>query len=133
METDPQILGTLEDIRRLLQVLTWISAIIAAAVTVRLIIYAYVTWRQVKSEGLEALVMPHYRQGRLDRVVELCREELGQRPDNPYAHWYLGIVDFDRGSSESARAHFDRVLALVPSWRPSVEPYLQKLNNQPGG
>ena len=45
MNSESQILGSVEELRHLVQVLVWIGAIGAAALVLRTIIEAYATWR----------------------------------------------------------------------------------------
>src|SRR5688500_10223050 len=51
MDTDPQVLTNLQEIRSLLQALVTIGIVIAAAVVIRVLLVMYSTWRQIQKKG----------------------------------------------------------------------------------
>jgi hypothetical protein len=130
MDTDPQVLTNLQEIRSLLQALVTIGIVIAAAVVIRVLLVMYSTWRQIQKEGFEDKASALYRDGRLDDLVQACHERAALHSADPYPHYYLGIVEFDRGHDAPARAHFDKTLALAPTWRSHVASYLERLNER---
>jgi hypothetical protein len=132
MNADPQVLASLEEIRNLLHTLVTIGAVIAFAVVIRTVLVAYSAWREIKKEGFEGKASALYRNGKLDDLVQLCLERAAVHSGDPYPHYYLGIVEFDRGHDVDARSHFDKVVALVPTWRSHVSNYLERIRERAG-
>ena len=132
MEASPQVLARLEEIRGLLQTLVTIGIVIAIAVIIRTMLVWYSTWREIRKEGFEGKASALYRDGKLDELVQLCKERAAFHAGDPYSHYYLGIVEFDRGNDAEARAHFDKTVALAPTWRSHVANYLEKIRERVG-
>ncbi len=51
----------------------------------------------------------------LERAVGLFEEILRQEPDNPYAHYCLGIIFSYEGNTQAAAPHFEAVTRIDPS------------------
>jgi hypothetical protein len=132
MEPNSQTLTSLEEIRGLLQALVTIGIVIAVAVVIRVLLAVYTMYRQIRREGFEDKAAGLYRDGKMDELVQLCNERVALHSGDPYPHYYLGIVDFDRGNDAQARAHFDKTLAIAPTWRSHVGNYLERLDERAG-
>ncbi|MCI0376352.1 MAG: FG-GAP-like repeat-containing protein [Gemmataceae bacterium] len=50
----------------------------------------------------------------LDRAVSLFQGVLKEEPDNPHAHYCLGIIQAYKGQMGEAQAHFEKVTQLDP-------------------
>jgi hypothetical protein len=132
VNTDPQVLTSLEDIRGLLQTLVTIGIVIAVVVVIRTSLVGYSTWREIRKEGFEVEASALYRKGKLDELVQACKERADIHSGDPYPHYYLGIVEFDRANYPQARAHFDKTVAIAPTWRSHVENYLELIRERAG-
>lgn len=130
MDTNPQVLASLEEIRSLLHSLVTIGIVIVVVVVIRTLLVGYSAWREIRKEGFEGKASALYRDGKLDELVQLCKERAAVHSGDPYTHYYLGIVEFDRGHDADARAHFDRVVALAPTWRSHVSNYLERISER---
>ena len=56
----------------------------------------------------------HQKAEKLRRAAEVFQEILARDPNNPYAHFCLGIWHFDRGEREQAYQHFAAVTEIDP-------------------
>jgi len=54
--------------------------------------------------------------GRLDQAVGAYLEALERDPNNKFAHNNLGVVYMQKGQYAKAAQHFERVLAIDPSY-----------------
>jgi hypothetical protein len=50
----------------------------------------------------------------LERAIALFEKVLQKEPENPYAHFCLGIIYEYKGDAEQARPHFERVTEIDP-------------------
>ncbi len=66
------------------------------------------------------------RWGREDEALERVRSVVKKHPLNPYVHFVAGMIRFDRGENEDARAEFDNCLELEPQ-NPSASAFLTLL------
>jgi tetratricopeptide (TPR) repeat protein len=57
---------------------------------------------------------PLQKAEKLQRAAEVFRDILARDPNNPYAHFCLGIWHFDRGEREQALTHFTAVTEIDP-------------------
>ncbi|MET0657179.1 MAG: tetratricopeptide repeat protein [Steroidobacteraceae bacterium] len=130
MTSDPQVLKHLVEISDRLGTLVVIGIVIAVAVVIRALLAFISQVRQYRREGIEDILASLYKQGRVDDLIQKCNERAASDTWDPYPHYYLGVVQFDRGNDAEARAHFNKVLALAPPWRITVNSYLESINER---
>ncbi len=72
--------------------------------------------------------------GETARAAVALEEVLRREPNRPEAHWYLSILDGQRGRHDSAEAHLRAFLDVAgdrfPSWRESGERRLRRLEDE---
>lgn len=66
------------------------------------------------------LAVDHYRAGRLDDAVAVCRAILAAVPDQPETRQLLGVLHYNAGRSEDARRVFRQTLAVKPDMAEAV-------------
>ncbi len=57
---------------------------------------------------------PRSKEQKLQRAAAVFQDVLARDPDNPYAHYCLGIIHFDRGERAVAGQHFAAVTRIDP-------------------
>lgn len=65
--------------------------------------------------------------GRLEDLVALAKGRIDSHPRHTWAHWYLALGFYHKGQWHDAKRCFFKVLELDPSWRDSVDAYLEEL------
>ncbi len=70
---------------------------------------------EYKATGDLAKARAFYTDDNLDLAEAELVEILKKNPEDPYGHFYMGLVAFDRTQFETARMHFIRALELNPS------------------
>jgi len=72
--------------------------------------------------------------GETARAAAALREVLRAEPARAEAHWYLALLDWQRGRLDSSEAHLRAFLASAgerfDSWRPSAEQRLARLEDE---
>lgn len=75
--------------------------------------------RQILSDYAMAMILSTPEQERPpERALPVLRRLLTLQPENPLAHYFLGIAAARDGEAETAREHFERVLAQLPENSP---------------
>ncbi|HVH04716.1 MAG TPA: DUF4124 domain-containing protein [Myxococcota bacterium] len=72
--------------------------------------------------------------GETARASALLAEVLRAEPNRPEAHWYLALLDWQRGRLDAAEIHLRAFLTgsgdRFPSWRESAEQKLARLSDE---
>jgi hypothetical protein len=72
--------------------------------------------------------------GETARASAVLAEVLRAEPDRPEAHWYLALLDWQRGRLDASEAHLRAFLASAgdrfESWRPGAEQRLARLTDE---
>jgi cytochrome c-type biogenesis protein CcmH len=68
-----------------------------------------------------------------DEAVDLYRKIIEIDPDDPEAHWYLGLAAVQEGTIDDARSHWQRVLDVLGPDHPNyaaVQSSLEQVGTQ---
>ena len=125
METE---LTLLQDIKTALWILISIVSIGVVATVIRSIVTSY---RFVKTE-IDNLfwntASAMFESGELNKLVELCHNHLTEKPEEAYAHWFLGKAYFQMKELDKAKEHFNNALEIHPVWEKEwIGPFLDKI------
>ncbi len=86
------------------------------------------TWRTLRG------AIDDLGRGEAARAAVALEEVLERDPNRPEAHWYLALLDGQRGRLDSSEAHLRRFLATageeLASWRASAERRLQRIEDE---
>lgn len=63
--------------------------------------------------------------GDSDRALAAYRESVRRIPSFPYVHLNLGVVYFDKGAIDAARAEYDTLLRLDPDLAQKLDDYMK--------
>ena len=64
---------------------------------------------------------------KIDTLITRCEEVLAEKPLSRSGHYYLGLAYYHSGDATKCRKHLEEALRIDPTWKTSIEPYLQKL------
>jgi Flp pilus assembly protein TadD len=66
----------------------------------------------------------------LTKAEEYYRKALEFKPEDPYVHFGLGVIDQSHGQYEQAKQHYEKALELDPNFEEArqnlsqIQPYL---------
>ncbi len=72
----------------------------------------------------------HMDQGKYDKVLEECLEKLEKFPNHLDATWYAAKAHFYKENDEESKKYFEKALYLAPSWKKTINGYLEKIHNR---
>jgi cytochrome c-type biogenesis protein CcmH/NrfG len=64
---------------------------------------------------------------KIEALIARCEEVLAGKPLSRTGHYYLGLAYYHFGDVGNCRKHLEEALRIDPTWKTSVEPYLQNL------
>ena len=71
---------------------------------------------------------------KIDALIERCNEVLIEKPLSRTGHYYLGLAFYHSGDATNCRKHLEETLRIDPTWKASINPYLEKIEEaQHGG
>ena len=112
----------------------WIAALVgvtALAVSLRAAFDVSRRLKETQAKIFEQQAGMLHAEGKWEELLALCDEELAQKRNHTYAHWFKGLAHYGAGHSVDAKREFERVLELAPSWKEEVVgPYLRKVERR---
>jgi len=66
--------------------------------------------------------------GMYDEVVDECKEVLEKNPNDLDVMWYLARAYYMDGKYNESKEYFEKAVNLMPGWKKSAQPYLDKMN-----
>lgn len=80
----------------------------------------YAVEPDIGEQGMVSIAYADYDAGNKELAVERFSKVLELIPDQPRAHYYLGLMKLETGASQEAKSHLERVLQLMPDTRESA-------------
>jgi tetratricopeptide (TPR) repeat protein len=72
-------------------------------------------------EVADTLAWAYYKIGEYDTAVDLLKEALNKRPNDPDFHYHIGMAYRDKRDLPNAAKHLERVLEINPNFPKAVE------------
>ncbi|MCX4029571.1 hypothetical protein H0A36_03935 [Endozoicomonas sp. SM1973] len=69
-------------------------------------------------------------QNKLDQLQKISEQRVESYPNDTWCHWYLALAFYHKGRWHDAKRTFQTILQLNPSWRETVNPYVEDLMNK---
>ena len=76
---------------------------------------------KVDANALLNVGIAAYNDGDVDTALEKFERVLGDYPDNPNAHYYLGLCYLGKGVNDKARMHLEKMLEIAPDHERAAE------------
>ncbi|MDA8017794.1 MAG: tetratricopeptide repeat protein [Thermoanaerobaculia bacterium] len=76
---------------------------------------------KVDANALLNVGIAAYNEGNIETALEKFERVLGDYPDNPNAHYYVGLCYLSQGTNDKARAHLEKLLELAPDHEKATE------------
>ena len=64
---------------------------------------------------------------KIDPLITRCEGLLAEKPLSRTGQYFLGLAYYHSGDARNCRKHLEEALRIDPTWKASIEPYLQKL------
>lgn len=92
------------------------SATVVLVVTAGLVNWPWRGSSGPGADGYNNLSNAYYKEGRVDKAVELAQKAIALAPDYGIAHYNLGNLYAAQGKFDLARSHFEEALRLYPNY-----------------
>ena len=126
---DAEILAALNDIKIAIY---WLIAIVVIGVIANWIRAGVSVKSLIKNnidESFSQEASDLYAKGKLDELLEHCKEKLEYMPNHAYALWYKAKAHYKMQKYEEAKQSFKLLAESEPSWDEThVQPYLSKID-----
>ena len=76
---------------------------------------------KVDANALLNVGIAAYNDGDIDTALEKFERVLGDYPDNPNAHYYMGLCYLGKGVNDKARMHLEKMLEIAPDHERAAE------------
>jgi cytochrome c-type biogenesis protein CcmH/NrfG len=128
---EQEILNTLREIRGILFVLAAVMILVALVWAVNWGGNIVVNFKKAWENDFRDRANKYFESADFDRLVEHCEEKLKGCPNHTHATWWLARAKQEMGKGLEAKALFERLVELEPSWKEThIEPYLKKLSSE---
>jgi len=126
-----EILETLQDIRGMLYVLIAITSFTMFVWVFNWLTNIFANFKSGLDNAFIKQADSYFISANFNELVEWCEGELKKHPNHVNATWWLARAKKELGEVEEARALFERLLELEPSWKEThIDPYLKNLGNE---
>ena len=126
---DTEILRALQEIRGLLFILTSAICLVVAILFLSSIGRALEYYRSVKANAFINEANELFDLGSFNELVEFCESKLKQFPNHSNAVWWMAKAKFRMGEEQEAKALFEKLIELEPSWEDEfIQPYIKKIS-----
>ena len=126
---EQQILNTLNEIRAILFVLTVVMIFVSLIWAVNWGSNIFANFKKAWENDFITRANKYFESANFESLVTHCEEKLKKYPNHTNAIWWLARAKQGMGKSLEAKALFEQLLELEPSWKDShIEPYLKKLS-----
>ena len=126
---DTEILKTLQEIRGLLFILTSAICFVVAILFLRNIGRAITHYKSLKANAFINEANELFDLGNYIELVDFCESKLKQLPNHSNAIWWMAKAKFRMGEEEEAKALFEKLIELEPSWEDDyIQPYIKKIS-----
>jgi tetratricopeptide (TPR) repeat protein len=126
---EQEVISELNNIKLLLYISLTMSIIFTISV-----IYLVIQLGKRYSEKIEKDLFNDNGYEMLDKecyeeLIEHSNDMLKDRPNHAYALWFLGKSYYSLEKYDLAKVQFEKILKNEPSWKESVEPYLDEIES----
>ena len=126
---DTEILKTLQEIRGLLFILTSAICFVVAILFLRNIGRAITHYQSLKVNAFINEANELFDSGSYIELVDFCESKLKKLPNHSNAVWWMAKAKFRMGEEEEAKALFEKLIELEPSWEDDyIQPYIKKIS-----